>query len=451
MKEKPTVGVILLFLFCTSSVNFNNAKWKDKTVVDWDVTSYYSYLPATLIEKDITLKFYDKDPAFYGDHRFLPKKCENGNYVIKTSMGMAVMYLPFFGLGHLEAKLFGWPQDGFSDPYQFWILFSSLFYITIGLYFLRKILLRYHPEKMTAFILFCILFGTNVFIYCSINGAMSHAHSFSLVCVFMFYSIKWLEKPSFKYSLIVGLIGGLIFLIRPINILLFLFLLLYGVNGFADIIERIKFFGKHFVHVILIGILCFLVFLPQMLYWKFITGHYFFNSYIGERFFFDNPHLIQGLFGFRKGWLLYTPIMIFSLAGLFYLRKHKNPFFFPTLIVFIIYTYVILSWWCWWYGGSFGMRAMIDIYPLLTISMGGFIGWLLNRKLKAKRIGISIMVFFIVLNLFQSLQYRWAIQHFDSNTAAAYFDAFFRIRKSPNQEKLIQKPDYDKARELGYE
>ena len=143
--------------------------------------------------------------------------------------------------------------------------------------------------------------------------------------------------------------------------------------------------------------------------------------------------------------------VFFSLVGLFYLRKHKNAFFYPTLIIFIIYTYVILSWWCWWYGGSFGMRAMIDIYPLLTISMVGFFAWIFLQKPIVKQIGISITILLIILNLFQSLQYRWAIQHYDSNTRAAYFDAFFRINKSPNQEKLIKKPDYDKAREFGEE
>src|SRR6185436_10253555 len=117
----------------------------------------------------------------------------------------------------------------------------------------------------------------------------------------------------------------------------------------------------------MMAVLGILIFLPQLFYWKHQTGSWFFNSYLNEHFYFNNPHVFYGLFSFRKGWLVYTPIMFFALAGLYTLFKTMKEFFYPVLILFLLYIYVAFSWWCWWYGGSYGQRALIDIYPFLAV------------------------------------------------------------------------------------
>jgi hypothetical protein len=442
LKRCPSVLVILALIISCIWVNGNVAKWNKKSVIDWDVTSYYSYLPAAFIKKDLTLKFFDEDPQFYIlNKQYNPQKCPNGNYVIKTSMGMSVMYLPFFELAHIYAQMFGYPADGYSEPYQFMIQFSGLVYLVIGLYFLRRLLLLYFSEKVVAFTFLFVLFGSNLFYYASVQGAMSHAHTFCLACVFIWYSIKWLLKPDLKITIILGLTFGLIVLIRPVNILFILFPVFFGVTSLEGIKQRLFLFLKRMSLVLLMAALTFLVFLPQLVYWKYISGHYFFNSYIGEQFYFGHPHLIEGLFGFRKGWLLYSPIMIFSLIGIVILFKTKKEFSWPAAILFVIYTYVVLSWWCWWYGGSYGLRAMIDIYPFLIIAFAVFINKMILNKTVMSVLGILVLI-----NCFQMYQYRRGVIHFDSMTKEAYMDALFRVKTSPNLEKLISPPDYEKAR-----
>lgn len=441
-KQFPSIAVIIAFVISCIWVNGNVNKWSNKSVIDWDVVSYYSYLPATFIKKDLALKFFDQDQLFYVQNKqYYPLKCPNGNYVIKTSMGMSVMYLPFFAVAHVTSKVLGYEDDGFSEPYQFMIQFSGLIYLLIGLYFLRKLLLLYFSEKVTALTFLFVLFGTNLFYYASVLGAMSHANTFCLACIFIWYGIKWLLKPALKTTIIVGLVMGLIILIRPVNILFVLFLIFFGVINLNGLKHRFFLFLKHLPFVLLMMILIALVFLPQLLYWKYITGRYFFNSYIGEQFYFGHPHLIEGLFGFRKGWLLYTPVMIFALIGLVMLFKTKKEFSWPIVILFVIYTYVVLSWWCWWYGGSYGLRAMIDIYPFLTIALAVFVNKMISNK-----VIISIMLFLVMINCFQMYQYRRGVIHFDSMTKEAYIDALFRVETSPNLQKLISPPDYDKAR-----
>ena len=47
---------------------FNLKKWKHAEtkakIISWDVTSYYGYLPAAFIHKDLSLDFIDIDEVF---------------------------------------------------------------------------------------------------------------------------------------------------------------------------------------------------------------------------------------------------------------------------------------------------------------------------------------------------------------------------------------------------
>jgi hypothetical protein len=445
LSSPSRLAIITILLFIIAVQN-NQNKWRG-TVIEWDAVSYYSWLPATFIEKDLKLSFInDNNAAAYAHQsKYYALRLPNGKYMIKGSMGMAVMYAPFFFLAHAIAPHTEYAADGFSLPYQFAVLFSGLLYFITGLFYLRKTLLLFYSEKITCITLIALYFGTNLLCYTTLQAVMSHQYIFALFSVFTWFSIKWYNSPKLKYSIILGLTFGLIILVRPVNALFFLFFLLYGIQSIADLKTRIVFLFRKSLHLLLIGLLSFLVFLPQLLYFHYITGNYFFNSYIGEWFYFANPHLAECLVGFRKGWLIYTPMMIFALCGLYFLRKTARPFFIVSLFLVCLYIYVLSSWWCWWYGGSFGWRAMIDLYPLLTLPLAAFFSAVLyQKKIRSKITGVFIGLF-IVLNLFQTIQFHYNVIHYDSMTKAAYFDSFGKLSRFDCDRTLLKSPDYNKA------
>jgi hypothetical protein len=266
-----------------------------------------------------------------------------------------------------------------------------------------------------------------------------------LISIFLYLTFKWHQSPSFKLALTIGVLGGFIALVRPINILVFIVFFLYNVNSLKGFIEKIKFLFGQYQQMLLIAFCAFLIYLPQLIYLKWISGSFFFNSYIGERFYFDNPHIIDGLFSFRKGWLIYSPIMIFSLFGFYYLRQKNKPFFTSFLFFTLLYLYLVFSWWCWWYGGSFGQRALIDIYPLLALPFAAFISHVRTYKPFKKQVVYTTLLLLILLNIFQTMQAKWNTIHYDSMTKEAYFDAFLRLTKNPEREKFLKHPDYAKA------
>lgn len=440
--------IVALTVVSVGWVHLNQARWKSDNVIVHDVLNYYSYLPAFFYEHDLSMSFLsDKVNKSVEATRYFPNVTPEGRRVIKTSMGMAITYLPFFGLAHVFCEVFNFPMDGYSAPYQMMVLLSTLFYYVIGLFFLNRLLRRFYPAPIVNLTLCCLTFATNVFFYLCLAVGLSHVIGFAFVSMFLYYTVKWYEKPDLRTAMLIGCIGGFLVLVRPINGLIFIFFALYNLSSPKQIWEKITWLTTHASHLFVIAVCAFLTFLPQLCYWKFSTGWFVFNSYVGEHFYFSNPHVLLGLFGFRKGWLVYTPIMSFSLIGLIQLRKNFPQFFSAILILFLIYVYVAFSWWCWWYGGSFGQRVLIDIYPLLAFPFASFVLYLRVMSTVKKRFFYFVFFVLFLLNLFQTVQAKYNIIHFDSMTFENYREVFFTIAKKPDCEKFLKHPDYNRAQQ----
>jgi hypothetical protein len=429
-------------------VSFNQALWKKTAVIQHDTNNYYSYLPAYFYENDLSLSFLDDTINKQLEGRYYwPNRTTDGKPIIKMSMGMAISYLPFFAMAHVYANISGDEVNGFSPPYHFAIHFSSLFYYMIGLLFLWKILRLHFNERISFLALFCISFATNVFYYLTIQSGLSHIVGFAFIAMFVYYTIQWHQNFKWKYILALGLIGGFLTLVRPINFLIFILFAVYGILTWTDFKNKCLLFWKHKEQFFLLCFSAFVMVLPQLLYWKHVTGHYFFNSYIKERFYFDSPHVLNALFGFRKGWLIYTPIMVFSVIGFFKLKGAWKQHRFSFAFFMLIYIYVTFSWWCWWYGGSFSQRPMIDVYPILAIPLATFLSGISTQKRGLKRITISCIVFFTALNLFQTMQAKYNIIHYDSMTFKNYIRIFGSTSRKPDRQKYLDIPDYEYALE----
>src|SRR6185295_4709729 len=125
-----SVAIAVVLLVCLI-IDFDLKLWKKQDrVIEWDVHSYYAYLPAMFILDDIKL---EKSIYRVNDHYwwFWPNTTADGKRVIKTSMGVAILYAPFFFAAHAFAisPLSDYPADGFTEPYKIFLLLSTVFYL----------------------------------------------------------------------------------------------------------------------------------------------------------------------------------------------------------------------------------------------------------------------------------------------------------------------------------
>ena len=105
---------------------------------------------------------------------------------------------------------------------------------------------------------------------------------------------------------------------------------------------------------------------------------------------------------------------------------------------------MILSWWSWWYGGSYGLRAFIDSYALLIIPLAAFIDYF-YAVMKKRAVVLIIASLFIFHGVFQTFQYYYGAIHWDSMTKEAYWDSFGHLHPSAKFQSLLKAPDYEKA------
>ena len=446
---------ISLFLFAGLAIGaiFFFKQWKKnedgrRGVIQYDVISYYSYLPATVIYGDVTLGFIG-DGKFKNNNKFWYEKLENGNRLVVTSMGLSFMYAPFFFVAHWLAPLLGQEADGFSNIYQLMLTLAGLFYAFLGLILLRRLLQRYFDPVVTSIVLIAIGLGTNLFYYASKEAAMPHAFNFFLITLFVTQVLQWYKKPGWRNSLILGLLFGLIALVRPSNILLFLFLFLYGVTSWRSLAERVMFYLQRWYLVLIMLFGFFIPWIPQFLYWKAITGHYLFLTYAekGATFYFAHPHILESLFSFRKGWLIYTPVMIFALAGLIILRTRARSWFLALVIYVAAMIYVQSSWWCWWFGGGWGLRPYISMYPLLAIPMAYLLSHLRLKKRQWAFGGITALILILsAYQLFQIRQFSTQAIHYSATTSRSYFENFLKVRPTQRSWEMLELPDFNLAR-----
>jgi hypothetical protein len=87
-------------------------------------------------------------------------------------------------------------------------------------------------------------------------------------------------------------------------------------------------------------------------------------------------------------------------------------------------TYIVASWWNWYYGDSFGARAFIDYYGIYAL----LLAILLNHK-ESKTgtiLAIALLFPFVALNLLQTWQYTHYIIHPYSMNKTKYEYVFLK-------------------------
>ena len=405
-------------------------------LIHWDVSLYYAYLPATFIYNDVAIQ--KEWPVDFMKMQMGFNRPYKDRAVIKMSMGMAYLYSPFFFIAHAIATLNpDIPANGYSTPYQVALGFAGVFWAVTGLYFLFLFLCRFVSAPAASIAAAITFVGTNLFYYTYWEGAMSHASLFALLAITLWLGERYLEKQLLLQAVLLGVLAGLIILIRPIMVVPLLALVVFYVY-------RLR--GKlNWVHIPVIVSMGLLIWLPQVAYWKYTTDSWLYYSYGGEGFFFNDPKIIKGLFGWRKGWLIYTPIMILAILGAWPLLHHQKRWFWLIAPLFLAYIYVIFSWWCWWYGGSYGMRPMIEFYPFLALPLAFLVQVIIKQK---KWIKIPVFTLIIALaahNIFAIYQYKKTILHYDSMTREAYEAIFLKTTWPEKYNELIESPDYEKA------
>lgn len=428
---------LLVFTLCVS-IAFGWKYGKDRYILYGDSFGYYSYLPATFVyNKLFTIDDIVKDTTLG------PSVAEclsgfkqgvhgtNGYSVIQYTYGIAAMNSPAFFITLLWDKLNNTSMTGYELRYQQGVKLMGLFYLLFGLLLLYKSLVKFYERSVVLITLCLLVIGTNIFWFSFYQIGMAHINLFFLNSLLLFATINMYDKPEkAKYVFLVGLALALIALIRPSDIVVVLIPLLFGLVHKQDVRERISLIKKHgLTSAIICLCIGLIVFLPQLYYWKKMTGNYFVYSYGNQSFNWLHPEIFKGLFGSSNGWLIYTPIMILSIMGL--LTRPKTMVTVSLYFLFPLYIYIIYSWWCYNYINGFGSRPMIHLYPYLALPMAGI---LIHKNFIIRFLVLLISIVGVVVNL--NFSYKAANDFLRTEDTKYIFNASTFFKQAIDLEDL---------------
>lgn len=117
-------------------------------------------------------------------------------------------------------------------------------------------------------------------------------------------------------------------------------------------------------------------------------------------------------------------------------------------IVTAIFLYLTFSWWCWWYGGSFSARTLVDFYALFALVMGCFFSFIIRKKFYAI-VCILFLLSSIGLNITQSFQLDKGFLHYDAMTFEAYKEIFLNLNEYKINENSLIHPNYEQSKRYG--
>jgi hypothetical protein len=415
---------ILAFFISNRLFRGDPAGWKQ--VISSDGRGYYAYLPAILIDHDLSYKkVVEREKTILGFPGYQPSYLvKAGNRTLnKYFAGEALLLLPFFLLAMLCSYAAGIEINGYTFFFQLFTGLGALFYLFLGLYYLKRILAYFCIKDLViATMIIAILLGTNLFYYALWQPSMSHVFSFFAINGFLWYACQSISYFKRANAAVTGFFLGLILLIRPTNAVVLL-LLPFFFRDFNELKQySLTLWRSKFSLLVMLAVTV-IVFSIQPLLWYFQTGRFFIWSYRDEGFYFSHPEIVNVLFSFRKGLFVYTPLLIFTVIGLIMIIL--KPLKAISMLAFLaVSTYIIASWWNWYYGDSFGLRAFIDYYGIFSI----LIAMLFDRfSFRGYKLFLVILVLpFIALNLFQTWQYCNHVIHPYSMNKEKYKFVFLR-------------------------
>ncbi|MES2588594.1 MAG: hypothetical protein V4622_06390 [Bacteroidota bacterium] len=398
--------ILIVFLFVRFSYFENNEK-NGYNATTWDAFGYYMFLPSEFIYDDVKeLKWIPEiDSTYHVTGGLLYQACEiedTKTYTNKYFCGVAIMESPFFFIGHTLAYLADEPQDGFSWPYQYAIMFAAIFWCFLGFIVLRKVLLKFFDDKITALTLLLIALSSNLIQYVSIDAGMSHAYIFPIYALVLYLTLSWHENPKWTSAFFIGLVCGFAMITRPTELIIIFIPILWATQTKEAKKAKWKMVFEHKKHILLCVLGGILALLPQLFYWKYTTESFMYD--VGSKWVFFNPWF-RVLFGPEKGWFLYTPIAIIMILGFFFMKN--QPFKKAVLTFCLLNIWIIISWSDWKYGASYSTRALTQSYPVFALALASFIQYVFEKKKQNLLYALGILL--IVLNFYQLNIYNKSI------------------------------------------
>jgi len=401
-------GLLLLFLLTLPLVT--------PKIRGADEIQYFSYLRSLVIDRDLDFgneyaHFHAADAGGLAGFKatFLERhETQTGRHINFAPLGSALLWSPFYLLAHAAvhvARAFGAPiaADGFSWPYVASVCYASALYGLAGLLLVHDTLRRHGGMREPAATLAVagLWLGTPLLYYMTVAPAFSHATGVFAVALLVWLSLRAATRPQASVGewASIGAAGGLAALVREQDGLFIVIPL--GILALEAITRRT--WVAALVRGAAMGAAAFLVFLPQLVAYRALTGRFGPSRLVARKMIWSSPHLLQVLFDPGHGLFAWSPLLLVATAGLLYLLWRRRD-----LTVALLALALILQVWIngavdsWTQAGAFGARRFVSSTPVFAWGLAALLAAVPARRDRLAALGLA---FFVTWNLGLMVQF----------------------------------------------
>ncbi|MBC7233404.1 MAG: hypothetical protein H5T68_09225 [Chloroflexi bacterium] len=346
---------------------------------------------------------------------------KTGHYASVFPFGNALLLVPFYWLAMLADKLpFLRIHDAYFIQHQ-GTTFAYSFFPMLGtnIYVLAAVILTYFaarriaPNGAALLSVLALFFGTPLWYYSTIEPLNSHACGAFAVSLLLFLFVHWCTKhPEIPHQgaqllwLAMGIVSGMATLVRW---QLALFALPLGISLlWQKRIRLVLAFALGFVS---------LAWLVPYSWWQMFGSPWVVPAAEQNRaaFLVWPAYLRQILFSCEKGLFIWAPLTGVSSLGWFVLYSKNRTLSLALATMFMLQALINASVYDWWAGWGFGMRRMIELYPVFSLGLANllsasFFRWPMRRLyqagiylLAAASVGFTVLLLLSHLNFINTV------------------------------------------------
>jgi hypothetical protein len=377
-----------------------------------DAFQYYGYLASVALDGDLNL--YDQIYLHNAEGFYNPFPAQTARYI-----GTAVLQAPFFALGHavavtLHALGHPVPPNGYGLPYGFFITLASSLFGLAGLVLTYRLASGLFLRRTAMISTLAIGFASPLAFFMYVWGGWAHPIAFFLVAAFLLLWQRTREERSLSQWALLGLLVGLLALVRPTAVLVVLLPLL---EWFAALTRRGRGEGSG---SLLAGpgiaaAVAATTFSPQLSIWKALSGSWIAAPYLEVGDFHDwlHPDFSGLLFSTAQhGLLAWTPLLLVAGLGIGALVRKDRLLAAGSGLILLGTLYIYACWSIWWSGIGFSNRFFVELTPLFVLGLGALLQPLAKRNRRSRKsfplreYALGLLALAVVWNLFLVGAYR---------------------------------------------
>jgi hypothetical protein len=356
-----------------------------------DGFGYYLYLPSFVIDHDLDFSNQLGHVPYEASKSYFNEVAKTGLRADPFPVGAAVLWLPFFVLGHavvivLRAIGVGVTPSGFGYLYELPTYCGAFFYGVAGLWLIQRLVSEVFSQQVARTAVFTMLLCTPYAYYLWIEPDMSHVSAAFTIALALYLTWRAMRRKDSRLSTWIGVGAslGLVALVRPYNGLVAI-ATLPAVWFACDGRDAI---GRAFTRLAVCATAALVVFLPQVAAVSVLYGSLMFlppgTGYDEMRW--TRPDFLA----LAVSTFSYFPLLVVSFVGLFPIVKAAtrrsgesgperpadataSEMFLTwvrpaSLLALLVVLYITASYPRGsTFGDSFGQRRIVDWAPLMAI------------------------------------------------------------------------------------